>query len=108
MAREISKKIDFHIQKGRKLGGIYIPTGNLRPLLMALKKLKEKDLLVYGHESDPKALDSFMSGTKGGYVRQDIYMQGYITLSGLNAKLCEGRDIYPETYYTGFESCEFK
>ncbi len=108
MAREISKKIEFHLQKGRKIGGIYIPTGNLHPLLMALKKLKEKDILVYGHESDPKSLDFFMSGVRGGYVRQDIYMQGYITLSSLNAKLRGDKDIYPEIYYTGFESCQYK
>ena len=41
---------------------------------------------------------------RGGYVKQDIYMQGYSVINGLIRKLFYDKDVYPEIYNTAFDS----
>ncbi len=72
IARCISAKIDEHDLCNRNVQAVYSPNGDLYPLLMGLKKLKRIDIMAFGHEFNPKVLDFFNSGMKGGYVKQDV------------------------------------
>lgn len=107
-ARKIAEKVAEQHTAGHRLRAIYIPNGELDPLFGALRKLKQQDLLTYGHEVSPQAIDSFMNGCRGGYVRQDIYMQGYVVMESLAALLSNNEKRYPNTVLTRFDSCQFK
>ncbi|MBE6636555.1 MAG: hypothetical protein E7618_01985 [Ruminococcaceae bacterium] len=108
MPSMFARKIAEQYTAGHRPRAIYIPNGELDPLFGALRKLKQQDLLTYGHEVSPQAIDSFMNGCRGGYVRQDIHMQGYVVMESLAALLSNNEKRYPDTVLTRFDSCQFK
>ncbi len=107
VARRISEKIEKNKAQGRTVRAVYTCNGDMYPLFLALRKLRRLDLLVYGHEDEPKSLEFFRNGCKGGYVRQDIYTQSYVAVKALTALLMGKEPEYPKNYQTPFESRKF-
>lgn len=104
MARAISK----HLEADENISAVYIPNGNIHPLSIALNKLGRTDIMIFGHETSRNTHELFMSGSKGGYVEQNIRLQGYIAIDALAEKLINGEKKYPDTYITDFESNSFR
>lgn len=104
MARKINECIEKVEANGGNVCAVYIPNGMLASLLIALRKLNRYDIFALGHEINNNALELFKSCMHGGYVRQDIYTQGYIAVTGLIKKLFFDETAYPKVYITQFES----
>ena len=104
MARKVNECINRIEAKGGRVSATYVTNGALLPLFIALRKLDRQDISVFGHEINESALEFYKSGMRGGYVKQDIYMQGYSVINGLIRKLFYDKDVYPEIYNTAFDS----
>ncbi|MBE6636633.1 MAG: hypothetical protein E7618_02380 [Ruminococcaceae bacterium] len=103
MARKVFECFEAIERKGGRVHATYVTNGALLPLFIALRKLDRRDVFVFGHELNAKALEFFKTDMQGGYVRQDIYMQGYAVVEGLIQKLFFDRRIYPDIYHTQFD-----
>lgn len=104
MARKVNEKINRIESAGGSVSATYVTNGALLPLFIALRKLDRQDISVFGHEINESALEFYKNGMRGGYVKQDIYMQGYSVINGLIRKLFYDKDVYPEIYNTAFDS----
>ncbi len=104
IARKVNECIERVAAKGGQVKATYVINGALLPLCIALRKMDRPDISVFGHEINANALEFFESGMRGGYVRQDIYEQGYAVINGLANKLLYNKKIYPETYNTRIDS----
>ena len=103
MAREVNEYISKVESNGEAVSGAYIINGLLLPLFVAFRKIGRHDISVFGHEINDSALEFYRAGMRGGYVRQDIFMQGYAVIRGLVEKLYNDKTIYPEMYNIPFD-----
>ncbi len=107
IARMIAERSKKSEALGFKVSSVYIPNGSLHPLFIALRKLDMLNIRVYGHEINPSSLEFYMSGIRGGYIKEDVYYQGYTAIHSLILKLLDDMQEYPKKLITRFDSCKF-
>ncbi len=94
----IARKLDPYLQHGR-LDGVYVSSGFAHVAAAALCKVCRKNGLdahtipCIGHEFAPSDKSYLLDGLLRGYVRQDVYRQGWIAVEQVVENLLHGTSM---------------